>query len=354
MIAALISWLSRDTSKHEDRRRALATIHDVAALAGVSIKTVSRVINGEKYVRAQLRQRVEGAIETLAYRPRQAARTMGGRRSHLIAFLCQSTTISYVARLELGASLRCRELDQYLVVETVPDRTSDVSDVARRLLGALNPDGMILPPPFADNEALLHLLHQAQVPVVRVGGTHRADGHHVFVDERAAARAMVQHLIGLGHRSIGLVKGHPHHRSASERLEGFHAAMAEAGLSVEETLLAQGSFNMRSGVEAGQFLLSGKRRPSAIFALNDQMALGVMIAAQKLGISIPQDLSLAGFDDEPMSQHLWPSLTTIRQPVEAIGTRAVDILTEHPHGEACLLELPFELIPRESCAVPSA
>ena len=327
----------------------MATIHDVATRAGVSIKTVSRVLNGEPHVRPALRERVRAAAEALHYRPNQAARSLGGRRSFLIAYLYDNPNPAYIAGIQAGALRRCIELDYHLVVELVDGHAGGVATMVERLVTTLAPDGVVLTPPLSDNEDVLALLARTGTRTVKIASPDHGQGLHVFMDERAAARMITEHMIGLGHRAIGIIKGHPKHHAAAARYDGYADALRAAGMAVREDHVVQGYFDVQSGIDGAGAILAAADPPTAIFATNDEMALGTIIAARSRNIELPRSLSIAGFDDTPMSRMIWPSLTTIRQPLEDMGWSAVDMLIGAVAANGTR-EVPFELKVRESTA----
>ncbi|MFW2828900.1 LacI family DNA-binding transcriptional regulator [Sphingomonas sp. ID0503] len=325
----------------------MATISDVAAQAGVSIKTVSRVLNKAPHVRDELRQRVERAAQQLNYRPNQAARRLAGSKSFLIAHLYDNPNPQYIAGIQAGAARRCRELGYHLVVEPVDAHSRHLDDAAERMVATLAPDGILLSPPLSDNAQLLATLDRLGTPVARLAAARHDRNIHIFMDERAAARAVTEHLIALGHKRIGIVRGHPEHAAASARLSGYQDALSAAGLRPEAGLVAQGYFDIHSGMEATRVLLAANPRPTAIFATNDEMALGGIMAARAMGVDVPGELSIAGFDDTPMSRLIWPALTTVRQPLEEMGWTAVESLLAGP-ADFAEHKLPFELMIRAS------
>lgn len=307
------------------------TIKDVAALAGVSAKTVSRVINGEAYVRPELRERVERIVAELDYRPNAFARSLSSSRSYLLGLFIDDPVSGYAADIQHGALMRCRERSYHLVVEPVdlsaPDWMSDV----RRSIAALHLDGAIVAPPICDAPALTGLFAEAGLPMVLVAPSETAPASGtVHMDDRRAAMEMTDYLLGLGHRHVGFLQGPVTHSASARREAGFRAAMATAGLTVDEAVVLRGDFSFRAGLELGDRILRGDGRPTAIFAANDDMALGALITAMKLGIAVPDTLSICGFDDAPSSRAAWPQITTIRQPKAEMAAAAVDILV-NPH-----------------------
>lgn len=324
----------------------MATITDVAVHAGVSTKTVSRVLNNEPHVRPAVRHKVEAAARELDYRPNQAARRLAGGRSFLVAHLYDNPSPNYIAAIHAGAARRCRELGYHLVVEPIDSHGHDILDVIQHLVATLAPDGVILTPPLSDNPAITGEFERLGTPMACISTTGPAAAVRIFMDERSAGRAVTEHLLELGHRRIGIVRGHPEHRAASARFDGYRDAFAAAGLRIDAKLVTQGYFDLQSGIEAGRLLLGGAHRPTAIFATNDEMAVGVIMAARELGLDVPHDVSIAGFDDTSMSRLIWPPLTTVRQPLDDMGSVGVEALIQKRPAQA--IEIPFQLFVRSS------
>jgi LacI family transcriptional regulator len=300
---------------------------DVASRAGVSFKTVSRVLNREPHVRPELKRRVEEAVEALGYRPNPAARQLAGRRSYLIAYLFpKANAISYTAAMLVTASAECRDQGYHLVAEPIDVDEDDTAAAVERAIIRLQPDGIVLTPPLSDDVKALAAIERTQIPVARIAGTLDAWGMIVSVDERPVCRKLVRHLLGLGHRRIGLVAPRAEHYVAQGRLQGYLDALKEVGIEPDPALIVPGSFLFHSGVVAADTLLNLALPPTAIFASNDGMALGVMSSAQRRGLRIPQDLAVAGFDDTSAGRMHWPPLTTVRQPFEAMARHAVSLL----------------------------
>jgi LacI family transcriptional regulator len=314
----------------------LATIYDVADRAGVSIKTVSRVMNAEPNVREEMRERVLEAAAQLDYHPNLSARSLAGARSFLIAAFVDATLTlqhwrnergtDYLARIQLGATLPCRAAGFHLLVELVDSEAASMRQDVRSLLAALKPDGVILTPPSSDNQVLLEILRKAGTPFVRLGAERPAGGGlRLSLDDRAAARGMTEYLLELGHRRIGFIGGARHYGSSQARQDGFMQAMAARGLFTP--WIAGGDFTYASGMEAARVLLGHAQRPTAIFASNDDMALGCLAVAAELGLRVPEDLSVAGFDDSTGSHFSRPRLTTLRQPIVEMAALAAEKLT---------------------------
>lgn len=328
----------------------MTTIKDVAERAGVSIKTVSRVLNNEPHVRAQVKERVHAAARELDYKPNRAASRLAGGRSFLIAHLYDNPNPSYIAALHDGAARRCRELGYHLVVEPVNSQDKDLVALVERLFATIAPDGILLSPPLSENTEFVAAVRKLGGRLALISAAQGEELAHISTDERGASRAIMAHLLGLGHRRIGFVRGHPQHLGATLRYEGYCQALAEAGLTLDPALVAQGYFDLQSGLEATRTLLALPRRPTAIFASNDEMAVGALMAAREAGLKVPDDLSVIGFDDTPMSRLISPALTTVRQPLEAMGAAGVECIVAPDKAQRGLLD--FEIILRDSCAPP--
>jgi LacI family transcriptional regulator len=342
------------TRARSGRRTGALTLQDVARHASVSPMTVSRVINGEESVRPETRALVEAAIRELNYAPNIAARTLAGASVIRIGLLYRIPNPAYLTEFLIGALDRCSQINAQLIVMRHPVGSNEAA-AADALIGA-RLDGVILPPPLGDAKLLVGRLRDAGISVVATGSTRPAPSlASVGIDDFGAAREMTRHLIKLGHKRIGLITGRPNHASSGLRLQGYRAALAEAGIEEDETLIASGNFTYRSGLEAAEHLLSLEQRPTAIFASNDDMAAATIAAAHRHHLDIPADLSVCGFDDTPLATTIWPELTTIRQPVAAMSDEAVTILAELIRGPragqqppAPHRQLDFELIRRQS------
>ena len=304
------------------------TIKDVAQAAGVSFKTVSRVLNDEPNVRNELRERVKAVAAELGYVPNVAARDLAGGRSYLIGLMFDNPSEAYISKIQTGAITRCRSTGYYLIVEPL-EPADDVVATLEPILSRLRVEGLILTPPICDNLAVLDAIERAGVRYVRIAPDRDADrAPCVAMDDVHASYEMTRHLLSLGHRDIAFIKGHPDHGATPRRLEGYLRAMGEAGLIVPAEHIQAGAFSFQSGMVAGERLIGLAEPPTAIFASNDDMALGVMWAALHAGLSVPGDISVAGFDDSEPSRMAWPQLTTIRQPIAEMSAAAVDILIE--------------------------
>ncbi len=287
-----------------DRKPPRATIVQVAKRAGVSIKTVSRVSNGEPNVRPALRARVEEAIRALRYHPSLAARSLAGRRSFLLALAYDNPSPSYLLNLQAGARAECHARGYRLLFHPC-----DVGNpgLAEELLGLRDDpgvEGVILSPPLSGAGPLIERLATGHLPFALIAPPIPTP-EAVIIDDEAAAVAATEHLLTLGHRRIGFIAGHPDHAAASQRQRGYQRALLSAGLAIDAQLIEPGEFSFDSGRRAARKLLARRRgRPTAILASNDDMAAGVIAEAHASGLTLPRDLSVVGFDDAPFASML--------------------------------------------------
>ncbi len=340
----------------QKRRRAIqgATIRDVAASAGVSPMTVSRVINKDPGVRATTRAQVEAAIKELRYAPSAAARSLAGSTPCRVGLLYDNPSTSYLNEFLVGALDASSHTGAQVMVEKCIDTES--ADVALAKLLQAGVDGLILPPPLCEFAQVHKQVRLSGKPTVAVAAGRPLTGiATIRIDNEAAAHDMTRHLLQLGHRRFGFIKGHPNQISSEQRLNGFLAAVKDAGIRRTAVRIEQGYFTYRSGLKAAEKLLSGKPRPTAIFAANDDMASAAMSLAHRLGLDVPADVSIVGFDDTPMASAIWPSLTTVHQPIADMARMAMDLLLEeirrkrhHDSNQPGQLLQPYRIIIRES------
>jgi LacI family transcriptional regulator len=312
-----------------------ANIQHVAELAGVSIKTVSRVFNNEPNVSASTRARVQAAITTLGYIPNHSARSLAARQSLTLCLLYDNPSPNYIHQVQRGALQSCQEAGYDLLLHPSPFGNKAIGDEIINLHRQGRFDGVVLTPPLSDMRELTDALVASGVPTVLVSpATLRDDTLQVFTDDQTTCIAMTRALYALGHRRIAFVAGHPDHRAVGLRLEGYRTALQELGLPVRPEYIAQGYNTFESGEAAGAALLALPEPPTAIFAANDDMAAGVMRTALKFGVPIPSSLSVVGFDDIPLASQVWPALSTVRQPIEAMSAKAVQLLIARLKGES--------------------
>lgn len=302
------------------------TIDDVAKKAGVSMKTVSRVVNREPNVSTKTREKVQAVISELNYRPNPSARGLASRKSFVIGLLYDKPSPNYLAKLQAGVLEVCQRSGYSMALGPfdfhAPNLVEDILNWVRHS----NIDGVILTPPLSDFFPLLTALQARHISVVAASSKGNGEVPSVMIDDEEAAYQMTRHLIKAGHVDIAFVKGHPDHLSTAYRFNGFSRAMDEAGISIVDTFVCDGLYDFESGRAAGEKLFNQARRPSAVFASNDDMAAGVMNMAHQLDIKMPGELAVCGFDDTPISQQVWPTMTTIRQPIRQMGISAGEIL----------------------------
>jgi LacI family transcriptional regulator len=317
------------------RRRQLVTIRHVAADAGVSLQTVSRVINKAPNVRPEVQERVQSSIDKLGYVPSIAAQRLSGSRSYLILALNdRDRTIAdwrerqgadWIDQMLLGGMLKVAEFGYRLMFELVDTHDDHVERELRATLAALQPDGVILTPPHSENSQITGLLETLGIAFARIGSVKSGEGIALSMDEEEAAVMATRHLAELGHRRIGFISGSREYSLSERRARGWRSEMKCRGLSVAG-LLAKGDFSFESGVSATRALLDLKQPPTAIIASNDRMALGALSVAHDRGLDIPSELSLLSFDNTPVVRFTQPPLTAVDQPVAELAAIAVEMI----------------------------
>lgn len=348
------------------RRRQQVTIRHVAADAGVSLQTVSRVINSDPTVRPEMRQRVQSSIEKLGYVPSIAAQRLSGSRSYLILALNdRDRTIAdwrerqgtdWVDQMLLGGMLKVAEYGYRLMFELVDTHDDHVERELRATLAALQPDGVILTPPHSENPQITTLLEEVGIAFARIGSMKPGAGVALSMGEEEAAAMATRHLALLGHRRIGLISGAAEYSLSERRVTGWRSEMQARGLPVAD-LLASGDFSFESGVEATRVLLDRSEPATAIIASNDRMALGALAVAHERGLEIPRDFSLLSFDNTPVVRFTQPPLTAVDQPVADLASTAVEMIIRDLRGQdtpAQPLILDADLVVRQSTAPPRA
>jgi LacI family transcriptional regulator len=331
-------------------KSARVRIEDVAASAGVSMKTVSRVLNNEPNVSERTRTRVEAAVEKLRYRPLPSARVLAGRRSYLVAMLFDNPSANYLMEIEMGVLDACQARHYNLMLAPLVYDAADVVEKVEALVVQSQLDGVVLTPPITDDPALLERLVHLGVPYSSVSAKEQNRHVGVVVDEYGAVCAMMEHLASLGHQRIAHIKGHPAHGASGWRLSGYREGLRRAGLRYDPTLVVDGEFSYESGYAAARALLDLERRPTAIFAANDDMAAGAICAICERGLSVPQDIPVCGFDDTPIAHQVYPALTTVRQPTRDMGRLAADELLKEIRemGSGRIVDVPYTLQLRRS------
>jgi LacI family transcriptional regulator len=357
---AFFTGVQRLVRKVAGRKGDVATIHDVARRAGKSPMTVSRVVSGNGYVSEKTRAIVMEAVRELNYQPNHVARSLAGATSTRIALIYSNPSSAYLSELLVGALEGASRMATQLVVETWHNVSASAERSAARKL-ADSTSGVILPPPLCESKAITSELIAADVPVVALASGKFQEGLScVRVDDFRAAHEMTTYLISLGHSRIGFIKGDPNQTASARRLEGYQAALHEAGIAPDPANVQQGYFTYRSGLEASEKLLNRKRPPSAIFASNDDMAAAAISVAHRRGMDVPRDLSVVGFDDTNAATTVWPELTTIRQPIAAMAQSAIELLMRNIRRKDKSTKVVIDhvvahqLVKRDSVAPPSS
>lgn len=338
------------------------TIDDVASLAGVGRTTVSRVLNNGPNVRPEVRERVQRAVEMLDYKVNLQARNLAGGTSRQLVLIHASALDDepnsyYYSGLEIGALRACATQGFHLVTHNVNQNSADPAQQILTLMDDGQFEGIILTPPFSDDVDLIAQLNARNCPVVCVsaGQASARVASAVGIDDAQAAFEITNHLIGLGHRKFGFIKGLSGHVAAEGRFDGFLRALEASGIDPATAIVERGNFTFKSGIECAQRVLERRDRPTALLCANDDMAAGALLAIHKMGLEIPQDVSVTGFDDTPVSEIVWPPLTTVHQPIRTMGHRAVDILVGKILGPDRATPpgfdaIPFRIVRRESTA----
>jgi LacI family transcriptional regulator len=332
-----------------------ATIRDIASAAGVSIATVSRVLNGRPDVSPETRETVLRVVREQGFSTNRSARALSGGRTGLVGVTLPIVDLEYFNRIVSGAAEALYEQDMRVVLcPTLHEPVREATLLERLMKGTT--DGSLLLLTTESNAALKELSRQGYPFVVVDPRRPLEEGVPVVTAGHAAgAKAATDHLLSLGHRRIGVITG-PHGWVASvDRVNGYQAALAGAGVLPAPELLAKGNFTTESGYNAASILLDLTDRPTAIFAFNDEMAVGALQAAHERGLDVPDDLSIVGFDDLEKASIVTPALTTVRQPLAEMGRMAVSLLTrllERQRLEALRVELGTKLVVRDSTAPP--
>ncbi|WP_018693073.1 LacI family DNA-binding transcriptional regulator [Algicola sagamiensis] len=307
------------------------TIHDVARHAGVSIKTVSRVLNQEPSVRQSTKEKVTEAITILNYQPNLSARNLAGARSYTIAYVYDNPNAYYIIEMQKGILSICREHGFELVIHPCDSTADDICEEIEMMIRRTNLSGLVLTPPLSEMPEIQTLLAQLDVQYIAITSSQNKREHenqqhhdhqHITIDDLGAAKDMTRYLLDMGHRQIGFISGDLDHASSHERLNGYQEALQEEGLKADPKMVRSGQYSFESGKVEAKTLLSTQPRPTAIFACNDEIAAGALFAATQLDIQVPQELSIVGFEDSPFSRQTWPSLTTCAQPTFEIAQHA--------------------------------
>lgn len=334
-----------------------STITDVAKHAGVSIKTVSRVINNEPSVRQPTREKVMAAVKELNYQPNLAARNLAGTKSYSIAFVYDNPNAYYVIDMQNGILSACKEQGFELVIHPCQSSSDTILEELTSMIKHSKIAGIVLTPPFSERPDFVQHILDLDVDIVRImSGDQVPDelSPCVMINDRDAAQDITQHLIDLGHKRIGFLAGQADHKSTVERLEGYKQALAANNINFDESLVVQGEYSFESGVHGAKQLMADEERPSAIFSCNDEIAAGALFASRLMGIDIPQQLSITGFENNPFSRQTWPRLTTANQPTSQIAENAAKLLIAHARKQSnpkVSTQYTPELVVRDSTSI---
>jgi len=343
------------------RGRKTVTIRDVADDAGVSLQTVSRVVNGGPNVRPQLRDKVQAAIDRLGYVPSLAAQRMSGSRSYIIlAINDRERTLAdwrerrgtdWVDQMLLGGILTCSKHGYRMMVELVDTHSDHVERELGAAISALQPDGVILTPPHSENSLITTLLADRGIPFARIGSNAPGPGIALTMGDEGAAHLATSRLVALGHRQIAMIAGPAQYSLSGWRIEGWRRAMAEAGLP-SEGLLESGDFGYESGTRAARALLDRNPDLTAIIASSDQMTLAALEVARDRGLIVSRDLSLISFDNTPIVRFSQPPLTAVDQPIAETVSRAVEHLIARAEtgDDDAVIDVAAGLVERSSTA----
>jgi len=339
--------------KSARRRSKTVTMHEAARQIGVSPMTVSRVLSGNANVKAETRKRVQDAIKKLGYVPDLAARNLAKGSTLQIGLIYNNPSSAYLNELLIGVLEQSRHEGCQVILEKCGAHGEQAA-IGNLLDAGVN--GIILPPPLSDSRIALETLRSAEIPFVALAtGRPEHEGLSVRINDFEAAAAMTRYLLTLGHRDLGFIMGAPNQTASAQRFAGFAAVIKEAGLTLHREWVKHGTFSYRSGLMAAEQMLAKAKRPSAIFASNDDMAAAAVAVAHRLRLDVPSDLTIAGFDDTPLASTIWPTLTTVRQPIASMARKSVEFLVQEigliRHGQTLgPLQhiLKFSLVKRES------
>ncbi len=330
------------------------TINDVARLAEVSKKTVSRVINKSPLLSEKTRKHVENVIEEIGFVPNPQARALALRRNFIIAAVHDNPNAQFLVNVQKGVLEALDGTDFGLMVQPVDRNSPTIAQDLRDFLERQRPYGVVLLPPISENNELAEVCRDFGARYVRMASAELDKPEQmVMSNDSEAVKHAVAYIAEQGHKRIALIEGRSNSRSAIERRAGYEEALKQAGIAIDNDLIEQGGYTFETGVEAALKLLGKPARPTAIFASNDEMAIGALMAARRKGIEVPRGLSIVGFDDTPMSSHVWPPLTTVKWPIADMARiAALKLMAKSDDPPISDSLLPSQLIERDSVAPP--
>ena len=328
-----------------------ATIRDVAREAGVSVATVSRVLNDSGPVKESTRSRIREVAARLHFTPNTTARSLSTRRTHTVGVILPDLYGEFFSEVIRGIDHVSQQQGYHVLISSSHNKPSEVEAAVDAMRGRV--DGLVMLASGVNTEVIAKSLPE-RVPVVLINADEQGSKFDCLnVDNYGGALDMTRHLLNLGHRSIRMIRGAELNRDAGERERGFRAALEQSGVPCPDDRVVPGEFTEASGYRATQQLLSGPIRPTAIFAANDSMAVGALSAVREAALRVPEDVAVVGFDDVPIAEFVNPPLTTVRVSIATLGATAAERLfaairalnkLERKHET-----LPTELVIRRSC-----
>ncbi len=301
-----------------------ATINDVARLAGVSKRTVSRVLNDSPKVNEETRAVIQRVIKQLKYVPSPQARGLASSRSYLLGLLYDDPNSLFIHAVQRGILSVCVDAGYELVVHPCDHKASNLVSRVKQLITRSKLDGVVILPPLSADEKLASALKKEGYEYVRLAAMSLDEPERMVVsDDRSVMVDLARHFAEEGHENIAIITGPKYRLATEERLDGFRKGLETCGLNLDARNIVEGDFSYESGMECARRLLSRTRPPTAIFASNDEMAAGVIRAAWEMGVRVPEQLSVAGYDDSPLASKIVPPLTTFRRQNEAMAAIAV-------------------------------
>ena len=329
------------------------TIEDIAKSAGVSIKTVSRVFNNAPNVRQQKRDLVLGVARDLGFRPNISARQLASKRSFVISHFHDNPNKDYLSEIYDGMRRACSEQGYYAVAEKLEPQKGSYRNAFLEYLQLYEVDGVILSPPVSDDNGVIREIQRLGIPHVLISpGKKKRGSINVFINEKDAGRSITDFLIQRGHKKLAFISGLDSHAASLEREAGFWEAIAASGIPKKNALRLPGDFSMQSGFTAFEKLTKKDPDVTGIFAANDEMAVGTIVAALRAGKKVPGELSVVGFDDSPFARSMWPTITSLAQPIDEMALLSTQKLIDWINSELpeeAQFEFSTKIIVRDSC-----
>ena len=329
------------------------TIEDIAKSAGVSIKTVSRVFNNAPNVRQQKRDLVLGVARDLGFRPNISARQLASKRSFVISHFHDNPNKDYLSEIYDGMRRACSEQGYYAVAEKLEPQKGSYRNAFLEYLQLYEVDGVILSPPVSDDNGVIREIQRLGIPHVLISpGKKKRGSINVFINEKDAGRSITDFLIERGHKQLAFISGLDSHAASLEREAGFWEAIAASDIPKKNVLRLAGDFSMQSGFRAFEKLTKKAPNVTGIFAANDEMAVGTIVAALRAGKKVPGELSVVGFDDSPFARSMWPTITSLAQPIDEMALLSTQKLIDWINSELpeeAQFEFSTKIIVRDSC-----